>query len=101
MGYEVTVTTRGNDFKLLYEAFDPPVVLLDIIMPEIDDTDLVFWLAKRHCMPEIIVATGYNPIYAFVADRIGRGKGLRSVTTLTKPIPLAKLRTVLADVSMN
>ncbi len=95
LGYEVRVTTRGNDFKLLYEAFNPTVILLDIVMPEIDGTELVFWLAERHCTAEIIVATGYNPSYVAVASAIGQGKGLGSVTTLTKPIPIAKLRAAL------
>ncbi len=38
LGYEVRVTTRGNDFTLLNEAFNPTLVLLDIVMPEIDGT---------------------------------------------------------------
>ena len=58
-------------------------------MPEIDGTELVFWLAERHCTAEIIIATGFNPTYAAVADTLGQAKGLNSVTTLTKPIALA------------
>ena len=96
LGYEVRVTTRGNDFKLQYEAFNPTAVLLDIVMPEIDGTELVFWLAERHCTAKIIVATGYNPTYAAMASAIGQGKGLGSATTLTKPVPLAKLRAALS-----
>ena len=96
LGYDVTLTTRGDDFKLQYEAFNPTVVFLDIVMPEIDGTELVFWLAERHCTAEIIVATGYNPSYAAVASALGRANGLGSVTTLTKPIPLAKLRAALS-----
>ena len=97
LGYEVRVTTRGNDFKLQYEAFDPTVILLDIVMPEIDGTELVFWLAERHCTAEIIIATGFNPTYAAVADTLGQAKGLNSVTTLTKPIALAELRAALSQ----
>jgi DNA-binding response OmpR family regulator len=95
LGYEVEVTTRGDDFKLLYDVFNPTVVLLDIIMPEIDGTELVSWLAGRHCTAEIIVATGYSPRYAAAAGSLGRARGLRSVTTLTKPIPIAELRAAL------
>lgn len=95
LGYEVRVTTGSNDFKLLYEAFNPTVVLLDIVMPETDGTELVLWLAERHCTAEIIVATGYNPSYASMASSLGRVKGLRSATILTKPVPIAKLRAAL------
>ena len=37
----------------------------------------------------------YSPDYAKDAKRLAEFKGLRSVTTLTKPIRLAKLRAVL------
>ncbi len=71
LGYEVRVTTRGNDFKLQFEAFNPTAVVLDMVMPEIDGTELVLWLAERHCTAEIIVATGYTRSYAAMAISLG------------------------------
>lgn len=94
-GYEVTVTTSGNDFKRAYEEFDPTVILLDLVMPEPEGIQLLHWLAERHATAEIIIATGYNPSYAFVAKKLGENKGLRLATILTKPVPIAKLRSAL------
>ncbi len=67
------------------------------VMPKIDGTELMIWLAARHCTAEIFVATGYNPTYAATASSIGQSNGLGSVTTLIKPVPLTKLRAALSQ----
>lgn len=43
----------------------------------------------------MIIITGYSPEYAKDARLLAEFKGLHSVTTLTKPIRLAKLREAL------
>lgn len=95
LGYEVQVTTSGRAFQRVYDVFKPTTIVLDMVMPELDGNELVLWLMQQQYSSDLIIITGYSPDYAKDAKRLAEFKGLRSVTTLTKPIRLAKLRAVL------
>ena len=94
-GYEVTVTTGGKEFMEVYDDVDPTVVVLDMVMPEIEGTELVQWLAGRRCDAKVIIVSGFNPYYASLAGKLGKIGGLSSMTTLVKPVSVAQLRAVL------
>ena len=96
LGYAVEVTGDGKSFMEAYESFDPSVIVLDLVMPEIDGVELVQWLVEHNCTAQLIVITGYNPNYAALAAKLAEARGLSSVTTLTKPVKLSRLRNVLA-----
>lgn len=89
LGYDVEVTTYGGAFMRVYETFDPTVIVLDIVMPQIDGVELVRWLIERRSSARLIVITGYNPDYARLAGKLGQDRGLQSVTTLTKPVTVS------------
>jgi YesN/AraC family two-component response regulator len=67
-----------------------------MVMPEMDGNELVLWLMQQGYSSELIIITGYSPDYAKDAKLLAEFKGLQSVTTLNKPIRLAKLRAVLS-----
>ena len=96
LGYEVRVTTDGRTFQKAYYELQPTTIVMDMVMPEMDGNELVLWLMQQGYAADLIIITGYSPDYAKDAKRLAEFKGLRSVTTLTKPIRLAKLRAVLA-----
>lgn len=96
MDLEVKVTTQPRHFKEVYGAFDPTVILLDVVMPGTDGIELVNWLADRHYQGKLVIVTGFTPRYAEMASALSLGKGMTSVTTLYKPVDLAKLRAALA-----
>ncbi len=95
-GYEVTVTTCGKEFMEVYDDVDPTAVVLDMVMPKIEGTELVQWLAARRCDVKVIIITGFHPDYAAIAGKLGKIRGLSSVTTLVKPVGTAQLRAVPA-----
>jgi CheY-like chemotaxis protein len=95
LGYEVQVTTNGRAFQKAYENLQPTTIVLDMVMPEMDGNEIVLWLMQQQYASNLIIITGYSPDYAADAKQLAEFKGLRSVTTLTKPIRLAKLRAVL------
>ena len=95
LGYEVRVTTNGKAFQAAYHELQPTTVVLDMVMPGMDGNEIVLWLMQQHYAANLIIITGYSPDYATDARRLAEFKGLRSVTMLTKPIRLAKLREVL------
>ncbi len=96
MNFEVKVTTRPTHFKEAYSAFDPTVIVLDVVMPETDGIALVTWLSERHYLGKLVIVTGFTPRYADMAATLSVAKGMTSVTTLYKPVDLDKLRAALA-----
>lgn len=96
LGYDVRVTAKADEFADTYESFDPTVIVLDVVMPEVDGIELVQWLAQEKCKAKIVIVTGYNPHYADAAKRLVSAGDLPSVMTLTKPVSLADLRAALS-----
>lgn len=96
LGYDVEVTNHGRIFQEAYLRAVPDVVVLDMVMPEIDGNELILWLVEQDCTADLIIMTGYSPDYAVNARLLAEFKGLRSVTTLSKPISVARLRAALA-----
>jgi CheY-like chemotaxis protein len=96
LGYEVTVCNRSAQFAAAFEAAEPDVIVLDIVMPEVEGIEIVQWLGQRGTNAKVVVVTGYNPRYAETAKTIGNARGLQEIVTLTKPVRLANLSAVLA-----
>jgi CheY-like chemotaxis protein len=95
LGYEVETMTDGGNFKQAYARFDPTVVILDMIMPEVDGIELVQWLSRVGCKAQIIVISGFTPVYSETAVNLGKAKGLLSISRLAKPVSLATLTATL------
>ena len=95
LDFEVQVTSSADDFIASYDDFEPTVIVLDMIMPDMDGNELILWLVQRRCPADLIICTGYNPDYATNAKILAEFKGLKSVTTLRKPVSVASLRQAL------
>lgn len=95
LGYEVRLSTCGEEFKRVVDEFDPTTVMLDIMMPDIDGLQLVKWLRERGCAAKIIVASMENPNYAKLARALGKGRGL-DISVLPKPYNVNQLYEALA-----
>ena len=46
VGYEVRIVTQVGEFESAYWEFDPTVVVMDIVMPQINGIELVRWMAN-------------------------------------------------------
>lgn len=58
LGYVVAITTQAQEFKNVYDTFDPEVIVLDMVMPEVDGIELINWLATRNCQAKLVIVTG-------------------------------------------
>lgn len=96
LGFSVEVTQRASDFMELYRSFDPTVIVMDILMPQMDGIELVQWLAGNGCSARVILASGYNPRYAKAAETLAQEIGSLEVVTLQKPVRVPDLRAALA-----
>ena len=95
-GFEVESAKDGYEFKTLYCANEPDVVVLDVVMPGIDGVELAQWLAERGARTHIVIVTGFAPDYASLAKKLGEAKGLLSVITLNKPVRMADLQQAIS-----
>ncbi|MGE0651378.1 MAG: response regulator [Alphaproteobacteria bacterium] len=95
LDFEVRTTARADEFAEIYESFQPTVVILDLVMPEVDGVELAHWLAHVGSKARVIFLTGHNPRYTDGARALADSGELTSVITLTKPVRLAVLRQAL------
>jgi len=95
--FEVEVTSCGKDFMEAVPRFQPDVIVLDIVMPNVDGIELMQWLATQGTKARIIITSGFNPQYAHMAQILGTNSGIPSVTILPKPVALADLQRALMD----
>jgi DNA-binding response OmpR family regulator len=96
MGYEVRIVTRSTHFSDAYDAFNPGVVMLDMVMPDMDGNEILSWLSGKGATARILLVTGFNPEYATMARTIGEANGLLQVSTIAKPVGIEALRQALA-----
>src|ERR1700749_5223526 len=78
-GFEVEVTNCGKDFMAAVPRFQPDLIVLDIVMPDIDGIELIQWLAAQGARRRVIIASGVNPPYADMAQILGNTSGVLSV----------------------
>lgn len=93
--YDVKVTLRPEDFMREYEGFDPTVVVLDILLPNIDGIELIRWLAHQQCHAPIILVTGGDISNMNSARKMAEMHSLNILAELSKPIEVADLRAAL------
>ena len=96
LDFEVRTTERADEFADIYEEFQPNVVILDLVMPEVDGIELAQWLAHVKSPARVIFLTGHNPRFTDAARAMADSGDLSSVTTLTKPVSIAVLRQALS-----
>ena len=96
LDFDVRTTERADEFADIYEEFQPNVVILDLVMPEVDGIELAQWLAHVKSPARVIFLTGHNPRFTDAARAMADSGELSSVTTLTKPVSIAVLRQALS-----
>ena len=95
-GFEVNVTTRARDFKESFEAFNPDVIMLEVVMPDVDGIELINWLSDRGCTAKLIIVTGYSPKYAEMAGTLSVAKGMAFAMAVSKVNFIARIHEILA-----
>lgn len=94
-GYEARVATRAQQFKKLFDEFDPNTVVLDIVMPDADGIELALWLKSRGYRGRVLFVTGFNPHFASWAKQLNEFSNFAHVDSMTKPISNDALKSYL------
>ena len=97
-GFEVETTAQANTFKAAYESHLPDVIGLDLVMPDCDGIEVLRYLADKRCQAEIFIISGIGSKMLTVAKDLGVARGLKMAGTISKPMAIAEMRTLLDGV---
>lgn len=102
-GYEPRILQYGEKFEDLVAAWEPEIIVLDIIMPDRDGIELIAALSTIGYAGKLILVSGAAEINLTMAATSARDRGLALAATLRKPCRAADLREALraAAVSAN
>lgn len=94
--YLVKTLQDSRQFEEVYESFDPTLIVLDLVMPNMDGIEIIRWLSSRERPVHVVLATGYNPRYAMMADKLAmsHSKNLK-ISPIAKPVRIDTLRRIL------
>ncbi|MFZ5790684.1 MAG: response regulator [Pseudomonadota bacterium] len=95
--FRAVTLTDSSRFRDLFETLAPDILVLDMVMPGIEGTEIVDWLAERKAPVKVIIVSGFNPLYSKIARTLAEAKGLGAVTTLRKPVRLAEMLAALGE----
>jgi len=101
MGFDVDWVGNGKLFKSALETRIPDVITLDIVMPEVEGTEILQWMAGVNVAIPVILMSGYNEFYIKAANTIGKKGGLNMLGTLRKPFSLDDLEALLEQALEN
>jgi len=94
-GYEVKLTSNGEQFRAACSSFVPTTVVLDLVLGESDGVELLRFLASEGFGGEIILMSGMDFRVLGTARRLARALGLTVVKSLQKPVPMKDLEDAL------
>ncbi len=96
-GFDVVTTDQWAEFQTACDEFQPTVIIIDVVMPDVDGITLVRELAARKSTARIVVISGFGERYIRNAVQIGSALGLEDIRALAKPFSHDALCAVLED----
>ena len=94
-GYGVETTSNAVDFKVAYECFRPTVIVLDLLIPDEDGIELLWYLHRKDYVGVIVVISGATKTMHIAAQTMAKGLGLCIADSFSKPFNVEKLRNTL------
>ena len=86
VGYEVLLASNGLTGMAMLRAFEPDLVLMDLVMPEAEGIQSIMDIRREEWQCKIIAISG-----AFEGNLLGAAKLLGADATLAKPVTSDKL----------
>ena len=75
-GYRVETASNAVDFKAAYESLRPTVIVLDLLIPNEDGIELLWYLHRKDYDGAIIVVSGATKTMHIAAQTMAKGLGL-------------------------
>ncbi|HKK15928.1 MAG TPA: EAL domain-containing response regulator [Gammaproteobacteria bacterium] len=93
--FEVRVTTDGQQFKTLLRSFNPSIISLDLMMPELDGIEILRFLADEKSNAALLLVSGMDVRTLHTAERLAKSLNLNILGSMQKPIMLDDFDTII------
>ena len=90
-GYRVETTSNAVDFKAAYESFRPTVIVLDLLIPDEDGIELLWYLHRKNYDGAIVIISGATKTMHIAAQTMAKGLRLCVADSFAKPFNVEKL----------
>ncbi|MCL7942068.1 EAL domain-containing protein [Halomonas sp. ATCH28] len=94
-GFDARHITSPAIFFEQVTTWQPDILAIDLIMPEMDGVEVMAELARRGCQPRLIITSGVGSRVLDAAARSAREHGLDIVGVIAKPFSASSLRELL------
>ena len=95
VGFTVRTAKSGKEFQELCAEETPSGVVTDIVMPDVDDNEVLQWLGANLNTKAVIVMSGMDHGNVGAAVKLGQLRGAHVVGALEKPFREAELEPLL------
>lgn len=99
MGFAVSMAHDGPHFRRTFLAVNPDVIMLDLRLPDEDGVELMRYLSAKQCTAKVIVVSGADGRTIAAATSIARQRKIDIVGTLSKPVDIVDLESMLKPLS--
>jgi CheY-like chemotaxis protein len=94
--YGCLVREAGShaDMAAIMRAWEPEMLVLDVVMPEVDGIAILRRLAEEHCRIPVLLVSAYSEMLKPVHN-LGSVYGLRVVGEISKPVAARRFEATL------
>ena len=96
-GFRPTLTDDDSEFRRIFRAMCPEVVVLDLGMPRTDGVELLRFLAGEEHRAPVLIISGFDRRVLESAFRLGEALGLEMLGPLEKPVRAEALEGLLSE----
>jgi EAL domain-containing protein (putative c-di-GMP-specific phosphodiesterase class I)/AmiR/NasT family two-component response regulator len=93
-GWNVEISTSESQFRRLYQANQPDVIVLDLQLGASDGVEQLRYLQQRGFAGTLALVSGFDARVLASARQVGESLGLRIVADIVKPVRIAQMREV-------
>jgi CheY-like chemotaxis protein len=95
LGCETDNIDDGRTIGKALFAFDPEVIFLDLMMPDIDGVEVINLLGEAGCKAKIVLMSGLDQRYISSVAEVAKGYNLDVIGAITKPFQPGKIESLI------
>ena len=101
LGLQTMALNSSAEATETFIAFQPDVLMLDMIMPEKDGIDVLNEILLTGIPVKVVLTSGFSDAYLRLAEGVARFHDNPNVTTLRKPFRREELKQLLSDLTAD
>ncbi len=96
-GYSVETAGSAAEFRTMYENFQPSVIVLDLLMPDEDGIELLWYLHREGFDGAIVIVSGASKTLHIAAQTMATGLRLCVANSFGKPLNIQEFAGTLME----